>query len=134
MNPIVISGTIIVHLALICYGIGIVNEQIRHRVTRFVLVFLALGLLFDLVATVCMIVGTGRGLITKHSLLGFSCLLAMAVDSILVLRHYLKYGTQPVPRILHLYSRYAYIWWVAGAYVTGGLLAFLSISTRLLGE
>ena len=132
MKPIVITGMVIVHLALICYGIGIITEQVKHRVTRFILVFLALGLMCDLISTVCMIIGTGRGLISKHSLLGFSCLLAMAVDSAFVLRHRLTSGGQPVPRMLHLYSRYAYVWWVAGAYVTGGLLAVLSVSSRLL--
>jgi len=39
-------GTILVHLALISYGIGILTEQIRHRITQFILVFLALGLIF----------------------------------------------------------------------------------------
>lgn len=134
MNPLVVIGTILVHFALISYGIGIITEQIKHQVTRFILVFLALGLLFDLNATICMIIGAGRGFLTKHSALGYSCLLAMAIDSALVFRHRIKHGDQPVPYSLHLYSRYAYFWWVAGAYITGGFLAFMSVSTALLDK
>lgn len=66
MKPIVMVGTIIVHLALISYGAGIVIEQVKHRVTRSVLLFLGLGLLFDSAATICMIIGSGRGLITER--------------------------------------------------------------------
>ena len=134
MKPIIIIAIGIIHLALISYGIGIINEQIKHRITRLILVFLALGLTFDLIATVCMVIGAGRGFLTKHSMLGYSCLLAMAIDSILVLRHRLKHGDQQVPYSLHLYSRYAYFWWVMGAYVTGGFLAFMSVSTALLDK
>jgi hypothetical protein len=77
-----------------------------------------------------MIIGSGKGFISLHGLLGYSCLLAMAVDTALVLRHWLKCGDQEVPRPLHLLSRYAYVWWVLGAYVTGSLLVFFRISLR----
>ena len=130
MKPIIMFGTLLVHLALFTYGVGIITEQRKHRVTRFILVFLGLGLFFDIAATVCMIIGSGKGFISQHGLLGYSCLLAMAVDSVLILRHRLKYGDQEVPRALHLLSRYAYVWWVLGAYVTGTLLVFFRISLR----
>ena len=130
MKPIIIFALVMVHGALISYGIGIISEQIKHRITRFVVLFLALGLIFDLIATVCMVVGAGRGFLTIHGILGYSCLLTMAVDSTLVLRHRLKCGDQPVPRGLHLFSRYAYCWWVLGAYIIGGFLAYLSVSAK----
>jgi len=128
MKPIIIFAIVIIHMALISYGIGVITEQIKHRVTRTMLLFLALGLSFDLIATVCMVVGAGKGYLTRHSILGYSCLLTMAVDSALVLRHRLKCGDQEVPRALHLFSRYAYCWWVIGAYLLGGFLAYLSVS------
>jgi hypothetical protein len=128
MKPIIIFAIVIIHMALISYGIGVITEQIKHRVTRRILFFLALGLTFDLIATVCMVVGAGKGYLTRHSILGYSCLLTMAVDSALVLRHRLKCGDQQVPRALHLFSRYAYCWWVIGAYLLGGFLAYLSVS------
>jgi hypothetical protein len=130
MKPIIIFALAAVHMALISYGIGIITEQIKHRVTKIVLWFLALGLCCDLIATVCMVVGAGRGFLTTHGMLGYSCLITMAVDSTLVLRHRLKYGDQPVPRALHLFSRYAYCWWVIGAYIMGGFLAYLSVSAK----
>ena len=130
MKPIIIFALVMVHGALISYGIGIITEQIKHRVTRFVVLFLALGLIFDLIATVCMVVGAGRGFLTTHGILGYSCLLTMAVDSTLVLRHRLKWGDQQVPHGLHLFSRYAYCWWVLGAYIIGGFLAYLSVSAK----
>ena len=70
MKPIIIVGTVIVHLALISYGIGIISEQLKHRVTRPILIFLGCGLAFDLTATVCMIMGSGRGFISQHGFLG----------------------------------------------------------------
>ena len=130
MKPIIIIGTVIVHLALISYGIGIIAEQLKHRVTRFVLIFLGLGLVFDIAATACMLIGSGKGFISQHGLLGYSCLLAMAVDSVMILRHWMKYGDLEVPRPLHLLSRYAYVWWVLGAYITGTLLVFFRVSMR----
>ncbi len=90
MKPIIIFAIAIIHMALISYGIGVITEQIKHQVTRRILFFLALGLSFDLIATVCMVVGAGKGFLTTHSMLGYSCLLTMAVDSALVLRHRLK--------------------------------------------
>ena len=131
MKPIVIVGIIIVHLALISYGAGIITEQIKHRVTRSVLLFLGLGLFFDVAATICMIIGSGRGFITTHGLLGYSCLLIMAVDSVMVFIHYFRHGNQRVPRSLHLFSRYAYTWWVVGAYITGGLIAYMRVSATI---
>ena len=56
MKPIIIFAIVIIHMALISYSIGIITEQIKHRVTRFILLFLGLGLSFDLIATVCMVV------------------------------------------------------------------------------
>ena len=130
MKPIIMFGTVFVHMALISYGIGVITEQFKHRITRFILIFLGLGLFFDIAATVCMIIGSGKGFISQHGLLGYSCLLAMAVDTVLASRHRLKYGDQEVPRSLHLLSRYAYVWWVLGAYITGTLLIFFRVSLR----
>ncbi len=133
MKPIIMLGTLFVHLALISYGIGIVQEQMKHHITKRILIYLGAGLFFDIVATACMIIGSGKGFISLHGALGYSCLLAMALDSALAMRYYLKLGEQQVPRSLHLLSRYAYVWWVLGAYVTGTFLVILRISLRKMG-
>ena len=118
MNPILITGTIIVNLALIFYGVGIVIEQRSRRVGRAVVSFLTAGVIFDLVATGCMIVGSSRGAFTAHGLLGFSSLAAMLLETGFAWRHRLRQGDTEVPTWLHRYSRLAYGWWIV-AYVTG---------------
>lgn len=125
MKPVLIAGTIIVNLALICYTIGIITEQRRHQVTASVLAFLTAGVVFDITATVCMILGSTQSPFTLHGILGYSSLAAMSTDAVLIWRYRLQAGDAEVPRGLHLYSRAAYIWWVL-AYITGAALVFLA--------
>lgn len=121
MSPILITGTVIVNLALASYTIGIVIEQRRRRVTSRVVTFLTIGVVLDVVATGCMIAGSTSGPFTSHGLLGFSSLAAMLVETALAWRHRLRLGDAEVPTWLHRYSRLAYGWWLV-AYVTGAIL------------
>ena len=45
----------------------------------------------------------------------------MALDVALVWRHWARHRDHETPRSLHLYSRWAYLYWVA-AYFTGAAL------------
>lgn len=121
MSPILITGTIIVNLALIFYTVGIVIEQRSHRVSRTVVTFLTAGVVFDVVATGCMIAGSSSGPFTAHGLLGFSSLGAMLLETGFAWRHRLRQGDAEVPLWLHRYSRLAYGWWIV-AYITGAVL------------
>ena len=121
MAPILITGTVIVNLALLFYTVGVVVEQRRHRVTPRVLTFLTLGVLFDIIATICMIVGSTNSAFSLHGLLGYSSLTAMGIETMLAWRQRLACGEAQVSRGLHLYSRFAYGWWVL-AYITGAIL------------
>ena len=121
MSPVLIAGTIIVNLALVFYTIGIFAEQRSRRVTSRVVFFLTAGVVFDLVATGCMLMGSSRGPFTAHGLLGFSSLAAMLLETRLAWRHRRRLGDAEVPTWLHRYSRLAYGWWVV-AYVTGAVL------------
>ena len=121
MSPILIAGTVIVNLALISYTLGIVGEQRSHRVGRWVMRFLAVGVVLDVTATACMIAGSTRGPFTVHGLLGFSSLTAMIVETALAWRHRRAHGEALVPGWLHAYSQLAYGWWIF-AYVTGAYL------------
>jgi hypothetical protein len=125
MNPILMTGVVIVNLALLSYTIGIVLEQRKRMVTPGVLRFLIVGVVFDVTATLCMILGTERSLWSLHGLLGYSALAAMVTDTVLVARHRRAWGDGVVPIGLHRYSRLAYIWWVI-AYVTGAMLVAMS--------
>jgi len=125
MNPILMAGVVIVNLALLCYTGGIVIEQRGRRVTTLVLAFLTVGVVFDVTATACMMLGTTQSLWTLHGILGYSALAVMVVDTVRIWRHRRRAGGAEVPRGLHLFSRYAYLWWIV-AYVTGAALVAMS--------
>ena len=120
VEPITLVGVVVVNLALVVYGIGIVSEQRSHKVTAKVLRFLQAGVALDVIATTCMIIGSGAGL-TLHGYLGFSALAAMVSETALAWRHRAHHGDGDVPGWLHWYSRLAYGWWCI-AYVAGAAL------------
>lgn len=122
MNSLLITGTTIVFFALASYSIAIITEQRKKKIISRVLIFLTLGVLLDITATTFMILGSKNGALTLHGFIGYSSLLGMFIDAVLIWRLKLKNGTgADVPKGLHMYSRYAYIWWVL-AFITGALL------------
>jgi hypothetical protein len=119
-------GSFIVTMALIFYSTGYFNERRRQLVTKAVLSFYTIGVSLDITATIFMIIGSSKGIITPHGLIGYSSLLGMLADTFILWRHYLKNGPgEKVSRRIHVYSKIAYIWWVI-AYITGGLLVAIS--------
>lgn len=123
MNLTLFSGTFIVTIALISYSIAILTEQMKHTINKIVVFFLTMGLVMDIAATILMIAGSKNIPFTFHGLLGYSALATMLLDTILIWKIYLRNAINPeVPRNVHLYSRYAYVWWVV-AYITGGIMA-----------
>jgi len=127
MKSVLIAGTIIVNLALICYSIGIISEQRKHIITKNIIIFLTLGVILDITATTCMIIGSTSSPFSLHGLLGYSSLAAMIIETCLAWRHWLLFNDNKVSNRLHIFSRMAYIWWVL-AYITGAGLVFLSKS------
>jgi hypothetical protein len=72
-----------------------------------------------------MVLGSSKGGFTLHGILGYSALAGMFIDAVLIWRLKIKEGSYcPVPDKIHIYSLYAYIWWVI-AFITGGLLVAL---------
>jgi hypothetical protein len=125
MNTTLIVGTRIVVLALLFYSIAIITEQRKRLVTNFILGTLTIGLLLDIAATVLMIVGSPNSPFTIHGLLGYSALTVMLIDTSLIWRFRLTNDSgSKVTKGLHVYSRYAYSWWVI-AFISGSLLVFL---------
>lgn len=125
MKPILMIGSTIVTLALIFYSIGIITEQRKKVVSNTVLIFLSFGLIFDITATTLMIFGSSNSPFTFHGFIGYTGLLAMIIETVLIYRFRAKKGaTSQVKRPLHLYSRFAYLLWVA-VYITGTLLVVL---------
>ena len=122
MNPLSKIGATIVLFALASYTIAVITEQRQRRLSARVLRFLTVGVILDVTATVFMVLGSSKGPFTLHGLLGYSSLAAMIVDTVLVWRLARSAGAAAaVPSGLHLYTRVAYLWWVA-AFITGGLL------------
>ena len=122
MNKLLMIGTSVVNLALIFYSISIITEQRKHIISKRVITFLTLGVIFDITATAFMIAGSSKGAFTLHGVLGYSSLIGMLIDCILIWKLKLKNGIDAeVPNALHLFSRYVYIWWIF-AYVTGALI------------
>ncbi|MFZ4546447.1 MAG: hypothetical protein ACOYN4_03390 [Bacteroidales bacterium] len=125
MNIYSSIGAGIVIFALFSYSLSIITEQRKRLVSSFVIRFLTIGIVLDITATAFMIVGSSSSAFSLHGILGYSSLAAMFIDTILIWRFYLasKPGTL-VPAKLHLYSRFAYIWWVV-AFFTGLMLVVL---------
>ena len=122
MKTVSMIGSLIVTIALVFYSIGFSRERRKKRVTGQVLVFYTIGVSLDITATILMIIGSSKGMITAHGLIGYSSLLGMLADTILLWRHNLIQGSESeVSRGLHTYSLIAFTWWII-AYITGGLL------------
>lgn len=127
MNSLLIIGTVIVTGALIFYSIAVWSEQRQKVLTPFILTTLTIGISLDVTATAFMIAGSRNLPFTFHGLLGYSALSAMLVDTVLTWRYWRSEKEhQPVTRSLHLYTRFAYSWWVI-AYLAGGLVATLGL-------
>ena len=118
-------GAGIVTFALIAYSIAIISEQRKKKVSIKVLTFLTIGVILDITATVFMIIGSSNTPFTFHGFLGYSALTVMMIDVIRIWFIYKQKGINAaVPKVLHLYSRFAFGWWVI-AYITGALLVMM---------
>jgi hypothetical protein len=126
MKTASITGSMIVTLALVFYSIGFAKERKERLANARILLFYTIGVSLDITATIFMIIGSSKGLVTVHGFIGYSALLAMLVDTILLWRYNIKEGSaKEVSTGVHLYSRIAFIWWIL-AYITGGLLVAIS--------
>ena len=126
MKTVSMIGAIVVTLALTSYSIGFFKERRLKLVNQNVLLFYSIGISLDISATVLMIIGSSKGMMTLHGFIGYSSLLGMLIDTFLLWKHYMMLGSEKTIGIsLHKYSKIAYSWWVI-AYITGGLLVIAS--------
>ncbi len=124
MSPILRLGVSVVLVALACYTLGVISAQRRKAISQRALGFLIAGVVFDITATVFMIIGSGNW-ITLHGVIGYSALAAMVADTWFAWRHRGQFGDGPTSDWLHRYTRFAYGWWVV-AFITGGMLAAMN--------
>lgn len=121
MDPVRMTAVLTVTLALTLYTIGTLQQQRSRRSTSAVRAWLTVGVVFDVLATVLMIIASKSVAPTLHGVIGYSALALMVTDTTLLWRHARARGEAEVSKGLHLFSRAAYGYWVL-AYVTGGLL------------
>jgi uncharacterized repeat protein (TIGR03987 family) len=123
MKPILVAGSILVTLALISYSTGIISEFRKKILNRKALIFLGLGLLFDISGTVCMIIGSSNHAFTNHGVIGYSALAGMFIDNAIFWSLRQKNGIgSGVPKRVHYYSLLAYLWWIV-VYISGFVMA-----------
>ena len=127
MNFLAVVGAFIITLALLSYGIGSI-ALIRFKiVTSGVLVFLTLGVLLDFVAVTMMVMNSPKSVFSPHGLLGYSAMLTMTINLVLVWRCYFKNGIDSyISNPVIVYSKIAYAWWLI-AYFTGSILVIWPI-------
>ena len=85
MNALSVTGATIVTLALISYSIGIISEQVKRKMIPRVLIFITLGVVLDITATIFMILGSKNSPFTSHGFIGYSALFLMLIESIMFL-------------------------------------------------
>ena len=123
MAKITVVGIFFVHLALILYTLFIIYESKHRKTTKSVLFLISSAVIFDIVATTCMMIGTTRTYFTFHGIMGYIGLLLMMIDAVLLWKHKLKFGMETIlSKSLNLFSKIAYAWWIV-AYITGVLVS-----------
>jgi len=122
LNSTLIKAIVVVTFALLFYSIGVITEQKRHRISKWILVFLTLGIMCDISSTTLMIIGSHHIPLTIHGVIGYTALAAMLIDTILVWNFWNKKRNAAVPRGLNLYTRFAYGWWIV-AYIAGAIIS-----------
>jgi hypothetical protein len=125
MDPLLLVGTRIVIVALIAYSVAGFLLYKKKSAANIVLFFQSFGLFFDIVATALMILGSTNTPFSVHGFLGYSALIGMVIETILLWRFRSQKGKEsPISKGFHLYSKLALVWWVT-AFVVGALLVFL---------
>jgi uncharacterized protein YxeA len=126
MSHIIIAGVILIHIAFICYTVFIYKEHKYKRATQGLLVFITAAVIFDVSATVCMMIGVAKEYFTLHGVLGYTALLVMVTDAVFIWKHYHKFGSEvPFSKTLNRNSKLGYVLWII-AFLTGEMLAVMN--------
>jgi uncharacterized repeat protein (TIGR03987 family) len=122
LNPTLTKAVVVVTFALIFYTIGVITEQRSSLISRRVLLFLSLGVVFDISSTALMIVGSRKIPITVHGFIGYSALLLMLIETVLMWIFWKRHNKEQVSAAVNVYTKFAYGWWVI-AYIAGAVIA-----------
>lgn len=122
MNVLLVTAVIIVFFAFASYTTAVVLQIRRRTMASLMSVFLTAGVVLDVTSTSFMIAGSRRIPFTFHGVLGYSALLLMATDLVLMWRFYARNRGTRITDGLHRYSLIAYSWWVV-AFAAGMVIA-----------
>ena len=123
---VIVVGVIFIHIALVLYSIFIYKERKYKRATNGVVGFITAAVLFDISATICMMIGTVEDWLTLHGVLGYTAVVVMVTDAIFIWKHRNKHGSEvPFSDTLNRNSKLGYILWLV-AFGTGELLAVIN--------
>ncbi|MCW8925137.1 MAG: hypothetical protein OQJ84_02690 [Xanthomonadales bacterium] len=123
---VIVVGVILIHIALVLYSVFIYKERKHKRATNGVVGFITAAVIFDVSATICMMIGTVEGWLTLHGVLGYTALTVMCIDAVFIWKHRHKHGSEvPFSETLNRNSRLGYILWLV-AFTTGELLAVIN--------
>ena len=123
---VIVVGVILIHIALVLYSIFIYKERKYKRATNGVVGFITVAVTFDVLATVCMMIGTVEQYFTLHGILGYTALVVMLADAFFIWRHRIRLGAEvPFSDTLNRNSKLGYILWLV-AFGTGELLAVIN--------
>jgi len=126
MSPVILAGVVMIHIAFILYSIFIYKEHKYKRATKGLLVFITSAVIFDISATVCMMIGVAEKYFTLHGVLGYTALAVMVTDAVFIWKHYNRFGSEvPFSKALNRNSKLGYGLWLV-AFFTGELLAIMN--------
>jgi hypothetical protein len=122
IKPVLIAAIIIVNLALVSYTIFLIFAVKKKNAHNKVVFFITFGIICDITATICMIIGSEQSPFTLHGIMGYTALLGMLIDAVSIWDYRKKFGREKLfPRWLNIYSKIAYSWWII-AYITGAVI------------
>lgn len=125
MKPELMTGVFIVNLALISYTIATILLYKKKTTHPKVLIFFTVGVIFDIAATILMIMGSSKGMVTAHGVVGYSSLAAMLFETISLWRLNAVNGkNSEIPLKMRKISYAIYTWWIL-AYITGAVIVSL---------
>ena len=126
MSTVIITGVILIHIALVLYTVFIYKEHKYKRATKGLLVAITSAVIFDISATICMMVGVAEQYFTLHGVLGYTALTVMVTDAFFIWKHKLNFGSEtPFSETLNRNSKFGYSLWLV-AFFTGELLAVMN--------
>jgi EamA domain-containing membrane protein RarD len=122
IKPVIVAAIIIVNLALISYTIFVIFAHKKKNAHNKVVFFITAGVICDITATICMIIGSENSPFSLHGIMGYTALLAMFIDAVSIWKHRIKFDSQTsFPKWLNIYSKISYSWWII-AYITGSII------------